>query len=84
MYLRKMLCRVYYQPNEKLRYQPLSRPDEIRPVKVVPGSRISPVKCELQSAILGPESPKLYCLLLLLGGCNTQDMGQLQRTKDSR
>lgn len=52
-------------PNEKLRYQPLSRPEEIRPVKVFPGSRISPVKCELQSAILGPESPKYivfsYC-----------------------
>lgn len=49
-------------PNESFRYQPLTRPNEIRLVKILPGSRMSPVKCELQPAILGAETPKYVAL----------------------
>lgn len=49
-------------PNEKFRYQPLTRSDEIRLVKIFPVSGISAVKCELESAILGSEAPKYDAL----------------------
>lgn len=49
-------------PNEKFRYQPLTRSDEIRLVKICPVSGISAVKCELQSAILGSEAPNYDAL----------------------
>ena len=74
-------------PNEKLRYLPLYHPDEIRLVKVLPGSRISPVKCELQPVILGSETPKYVALSYCWGdatnktwiNCNGQ---RLALTKD--
>lgn len=49
-------------PIEKFRYQPLTRSDEIRLVKIFPVSGISAVKCELQSAILGSEAPNYDAL----------------------
>lgn len=49
-------------PNENFHYQPLTRPNEIRLVKILPGSRVSSVKCEIQSAILGLETPKYVAL----------------------
>lgn len=49
-------------PDENFHYQPLTRPNEIRLVKILPGSRLSSVKCELQPAILGPEIPKYVAL----------------------
>ncbi len=57
-------------PNEKLRYHPISRPNEIRLVKILPGLRISPIKCELQSALLDPEPPKYVALSYCWGDTN--------------
>ena len=74
-------------PNEKLRYQPIGRPDEIRLVKIIPGSRLSAVKCELQSAILGPEIPKYVALSYCWGDAKYKtwvscDGKRLALTKD--
>lgn len=74
-------------PTEKLHYQPITRPDQIRLVKILPGSRIETIKCELQSAILGPETPKYVALSYCWGdathktwvSCNGQ---RLALTKD--
>ena len=74
-------------PKEKLRYQPLNLPNEIRLVKILPGSQVSPVKCELQPAVLGPETPKYVALSYCWGdathktwvNCNGQ---RLALTKD--
>ena len=84
---RKESLQGVFSPNEKLHYQPLSRPDEIRLVKIFPGSAMSTVKCELQSAILEPETPKYIALSYCWGNathktwvnCNGQ---RLALTKD--
>lgn len=70
-------------PDEKFLYQPLTRPDEIRLVKILPGSRTSPIRCELHSAILGPYAPKYVALSYCWGNathktwvsCNGQRLG---------
>ena len=74
-------------PSEKLRYEPLNHPDEIRLVRIFPGSRISPVKCELQPVLLGPGTPEYVALSYCWGdatkktwiNCNGQ---RLALTKD--
>ena len=84
---RKEPLQDVFSPNEKLHYHPISRPDEIRLVKIFPGSGISTVKCELQSAALGPETPKYIALSYCWGNvthktwvnCNGQ---RLALTKD--
>ena len=66
----KEALQTIMSPNETLRYQPIDRPNEIRLVKILPGLRISPVKCELQSEILGPEPPKYVALSYCWGNAN--------------
>ena len=76
-----------FSSNEKLHYQPINPSDEIRLVKVFPGSGSSAIKCKLQSAILGPETPKYVALSYCWGNathktwvnCNGQ---RLALTKD--
>ena len=84
---RKEPLQGVFSPDEELHYQPITGPDEIRLVKILPGSGVSTVKCELQSAVLGPKTPKYIALSYCWGNvthktwvnCNRQ---RLAVTKD--
>ena len=52
----------FTSPKDKLAYQPITDPNGIRLVHILPGSRLSAVKCELQQVALGPETPEYVAL----------------------